>query len=318
MTLPWLDAICTDLSTRIDSGRFGHAPLIHGPAGTGKTALGEWLARRLLCLSPAAGQPCAQCKACRLIDSGTHPDLFVVAVAEDKRSIEVDQVRNLSERLQLTASLGAHRVGLIAAADAMNQNAANALLKTLEEPPAGAWLILLSQRPARLAATVRSRCQPLALQPPPESVGLAWLAEACPDAAPNSRRAALALCGGAPLAAREMLDSGGLESGMAILADLSGQRAFTEILKTWQSDPAATWQWLARWLSMLMHRASGSDDVWQPDDLAMPSVTDQRALARLWQQALSGGLEAERGAVRQDLLLGRWLLEWETLQRVGI
>lgn len=315
MKLPWLDAITESLDARIKSDRLGHAPLIHGADGTGKRVLGQWLARRLLCLDPSAGQPCARCQACRLIDTGTHPDLFIVEVAEGKRGIEVDQIRDLSERLQLTASLGSRRVGLIVEANAMNQNAANALLKTLEEPPSGAWLVLLSHQPARLVATVRSRCQPIAVHPPPESVGLAWLEQACPDLSPGSHQTALTLCGGAPLAAREMLETGGLESGMTILADLSGEHEHDEILKRWLSDPAATWQWLARWLTLLMHRASHSA-AWQPDGLALPTVSNRRALAELWQRTLTGGLEAERGVVRQDLLLGRWLLEWKVLQRV--
>lgn len=313
MNLPWLEATVQDLSDRIEAGRLGHAPLIHGPSGIGKQVLGDWLARRLLCTRPSGSQPCGECQSCQLIDGGTHPDRFVIAVPEDKQGIGVDQIRDLIDRLQLTASVGERRVGVLVQADAMNTNAANALLKTLEEPPGGAWLILLSEQPARLPATVRSRCQQIVLRPPPEGLARGWLDQACRQTDEDDRATALSVCGGAPLAARELLESGGLETGLAILADLSGRSPHAGILERWQADPAVTWQWLARWMALLMGRASDAAS-WQPPGQALPPITDRRRIAGLWQQALDGRREALRGVVRQDLLLGRWLLEWEAAQ----
>jgi DNA polymerase-3 subunit delta' len=313
--LPWLEPIAETLSQRLEQERLGHAPLIHGPSGVGKRALGEWLMRRVLCARPREGQPCGECQSCRLIDGGTHPDCSMLSVPEDKRVIGVDAVRELIERLQLTASMGPHRVGLVTEADAMNRNAANAFLKTLEEPPSGAWLILLSEQPSRLPATIRSRCQMFALHPPSQEVGAAWLAETCPDASAEARTGALALCAGAPLAARDMLEQGELDAGLAILDDLREPGPQGEILERWQVDPAATWQWLARWLNIVMARHSGAP-AWQPQDRPLPALSDTRALSRLWQLAIDGRREAARGVVRQDLLLGRWLLEWESAQAV--
>lgn len=311
--LPWLEPKCHALWERIEDRRLGHAPLIHGPRGIGKHVLGEWLARLVLCSQPARGGACGACQSCRLFEGGTHPDLFVVEVAEDKRDVGVDQVRGLVERLQLTASLGGNRVGLIPEADAMNRNAANALLKTLEEPPAGAWLILLSEQPARLPATIRSRCQQIPLRAPAPADSEPWLAEACPDADADQREAALELCAGAPLAARDMLGSGGLETGFSMLDDLVESRPHGEVLERWQADPAASWQWLARWMAVVMARTSGAGG-WRPAARKLPEGIDRRDLARLWQMALEGHRESERGVVRQDLLLGRWLLEWEASQ----
>lgn len=313
MTAPWLEPTCRMLSQRIDAQRLGHAPLLHGPRGLGKRALGDWLARRLLCSEPNGDDPCGECRACRLIDNGTHPDLFTVEVAEDKQGIGVDQVRDLIERLQLTASMSSHRVGLMPQADAMNTNAANALLKTLEEPPAGAWLVLIAEQPARLPATIRSRCQQLPLRPPDAATAGRWLAAERPDDGDSQRRAALELSGGAPLAARDMLASGGLETGMDILRDLIEHTPHAEALERWQADPAESWLWLARWMAVLMARASEAGG-WRPEQLTLPGDISPRALARLWQMALDGHREAERGVVRQDLLLGRWLLEWEACQ----
>lgn len=311
--LPWLETNCRSLRARFDSRRLGHAPLIHGPYGIGKRVLGDWLAQLLLCRQPGEDGACGACQSCRLFAGATHPDLFVTEIPEDKQGIGVDQIRGLIERLQLTASLGSNRVGMIPQADAMNRNAANALLKTLEEPPSGAWLILLSEQPARLPATIRSRCQQFPLRAPSPETTAPWLAEACPETAAADREAALQLSAGAPLAAREMLDSGGLDAGFSVLDDLVEARPHGEVLERWQGNPAATWQWLARWLAVVMARASSAGG-WQPPGRRLPEGVGRGALARLWQMALDGHREAVRGVVRQDLLLGRWLLEWEASQ----
>lgn len=313
MMLPWLEETRRGLANRIAGERLGHAPLIHGPRGIGKRALGEWLARLLLCNQPQGGQPCGHCQSCRLIDGGTHPDLFVVELAEDKQSIGVDQIRRLIERLQLTASLGASRIGLVPNADAMNRNAANALLKTLEEPPSGAWLILLSEQPSRLPATVRSRCQQWPLRPADQDMAAQWLEQQCAGAEASERKAALELSGGAPLAARKMIESDDLNFGFQLLDDLSEARPHAQVLERWQTNPTATWRWLARWLAIVMAQASGAGG-WKPPGRTLPRHVDQRRLAELWHGALEGRREAERGVVRQDLLLGQWLLEWRAAQ----
>lgn len=311
--LPWLEPHCRALRERMETQRLGHAPLVHGPRGIGKHVLGQWLARLLLCQQRGDGEPCGDCQSCRLIEGGSHPDLFVMEVPEDKQGIGVDQVRDLIERMQLTSSMGAHRVGLVPQADAMNRNAANALLKTLEEPPSNAWLILLSEQPARLPATIRSRCQQWPLRAPDAEVGARWLAESCPDAEAGRREAALQFSAGAPLAAREMLESGGLDAGLALLDDLVEARSHADVLERWQADPVASWLWLARWMGVIMAHISRAGG-WQPPGKRLPEDLARRDLARLWQMALDGHREAVRGVVRQDLLLGRWLLEWEASQ----
>lgn len=314
MPYPWLERACADLDMRIRNGRLGHAPLIHGPAGLGKRALAGWLARRLLCLQADGEQPCGNCRSCELIAGGSHPDLFHVEIPEDRQGIGVDAIRELIERLQLTASVGPSRVGLLPEADAMNRNAANALLKTLEEPAPGAWLILVSERPDALPATIRSRCQQLPLRVPSASLATDWLANEAPEESEARRSAALTLTGGAPLAARDMLADGGLDTGLQMLEDLAGRGESATIIERWQADPKSSWQWLARWMAVLMSDASGAQDWQPPDGIRLPPSPQRRALVRLWQEALSGRREAVRGVVRQDLLFGRWLLEWQAAQ----
>jgi DNA polymerase-3 subunit delta' len=311
MTHAWLEPWCRELAGRIDGGRLGHAPLLTGSRGVGKRDIAGWLARRLLCLDPDGSAACGRCRSCQLVEAGAHPDFFAVEVAEDKQGIGVDQVRDLIERLQLTASVGQRRVGLLPSAEAMNVNAANALLKTLEEPADEAWLILVCERPEQLPATIRSRCQQIVIRVPEAGVAETWLASACPEASEDERALALAVAAGAPLAARDMIVSGDLAYGLEILEDLGREASSGEILERWQQQPQATWRWLARWLNLLMLDASRIGHRHPDLPVGLPAAGDRRTLLRLWQQALAGHREAVRGVVRQDLLLGRWLLEWE-------
>jgi DNA polymerase-3 subunit delta' len=144
--------------------------------GDGLPELAHTLAADLLCQQSAPdGAACGRCRACELLASGTHPDLFRLTPLEDKTQISVAQVRELIGDLSLHSQLLGARVGLISPADAMNAAAANALLKTLEEPPPGCFLLLLSERPARMPATIRSRCQRLVLPAPAMADAQHWL-----------------------------------------------------------------------------------------------------------------------------------------------
>jgi DNA polymerase III subunit delta' len=233
MLYPWTNFIEKKLQARGD--RLHHALLIHGPAGIGKLALAERFAQFLLCESPAGTpQPCGVCDACRWYLAGTHPDLrrlepesMARRIAQDdeaetpapaalrgtkpSQEIKVDQVRGLDGFLNLRSHRGRRRVVLVHPAEAMNPNAANALLKALEEPQPGAHFILVSHRPARLLPTIRSRCAAVPLTVPEGGVALAWLKEqGAADAG-----AWLAFSGGAPLQALALAgDAGGAVARM--------------------------------------------------------------------------------------------------------
>ena len=218
---PWNEPIFESLKRARD--RLPHALLVHGPRGVGKLALAERLAQLLLCehADPAA-RPCGKCDGCRWYLGGNHPDfrrLEPEAIAktppepeaEEEGSeaparrtkqpslfITVDQVRALAGFLNLRSHRGALRVALLhPAEDLYVPNAANALLKSLEEPPAGAIFILVSHRPARLLPTVRSRCVAVPVPIPPADLALRWLAG---QGVQNAERW-LAFAGGAPLQA---------------------------------------------------------------------------------------------------------------------
>ena len=200
--LPWMQVPMESLRAARAAGRLPSALLIHEAPGTGGVQLATFFAQLLLCTgTPPA---CGNCNACRRVLLGEHPDFIRIGPdAESKLGqITVDQVRALSEQLALSSYEGQGTCVLIEPAHALNRNAANALLKTLEEPRRDAHLVLLTTNPSLLPATVRSRCQKLPLRAPTSEQALAWLGAEQPQ---NRAQwpAVLEVLGVAPLEALE-------------------------------------------------------------------------------------------------------------------
>jgi DNA polymerase-3 subunit delta' len=205
----WQRSTLAELLAR--RARWPHALLITGPRGIGKRMLVDALARSILCEAPLAdGMSCGRCPGCGYVDAGQHPDLRVVEplevtdeIAKPVEWIVVDRIRALTRWSHLTTHRGGAKVAVIDPAERMNAAAANALLKTLEEPPAGTYLLLVSHQPGRLPATIRSRCQVIAAPRPTAAQGAQWLA------ANGVRDGAslLAQANGAPLVARVLSDA---------------------------------------------------------------------------------------------------------------
>lgn len=273
MLYPWQKSIWEKLQAQGE--RLHHALLVHGPAGIGKLALAEQFTQFLLCESASGTpRPCGVCDGCRWFLAGSHPDLRRlepeslarrVAADEDgdapvapaaqkgakpSQEIKVDQVRALDGFLNLRSHRGRRRIVLVHPAEAMNPNAANALLKALEEPQPGAHFILVSHRPARLLPTIRSRCAAVPVMLPEPALAKAWLRE---QGGPEAE-AWLTFTGGAPLRAlgyageaggpvsrmRKALEAGDLEAMQAAggreeleaLAEVLQRRAFDVAMRS--------------------------------------------------------------------------------------
>jgi DNA polymerase-3 subunit delta' len=148
--------------------RLAHAYLFVGPAGIGKRRCAEALAKAVLCEAPkpvGTLEACDHCAGCLLVDAGTHPDLFQIARPEEKNEFPIELMREFCDRFRLKAARGRSKIGIVDDADDFNEESANCFLKTLEEPPPGSLLILLSTNIERQLPTIKSRCQMVRFAP---------------------------------------------------------------------------------------------------------------------------------------------------------
>jgi len=192
----WFDAPRQEVNAAIAADRLAHGLLIHEDPGSGGLMLARWIAKRVNCRDPTRA-PCGECQECRWIDADQHPDVTLLAPEGDSTQILIQSVRDLAADLSLTAHGRGYKVAIIAPAEAMNVFAANALLKTLEEPPKSTMVLLVTSQPSRLLATLRSRCSRLRLAGPSREAAAAYL-EAARGAGPWAE--ALAATGAGPFA----------------------------------------------------------------------------------------------------------------------
>jgi len=308
MIHPWLESVAGEFSERLRGGRMAHAILLSGPAGLGKTELARGFLASLLCLEES-WPACGTCRSCQLLGGGAHPDGHVLTFEQHpkkdelRKELVVDQVRRLTASLQLTNTVSRRKSALIYPAESLNASAANALLKTLEEPPGDAVMILVSHNPSRLPATVRSRCQGLHARLPDAEVAIPWLQQAS-GSPPGDAATALEAAAGSPLRALKMLEEGGVKPYRTLVEVLDGLRARrceppAAMATLAEFDPELLWSWLS------LRAASETR-----------SRLVEAALARSLAQLQ---LEADRNRgllatpVRKDLLLHDWLIQWARL-----
>ena len=245
MELDWLEPFVDSWQDRIAQGRVPHALMLAGPAGVGKRAAARWIAATSLGLKASRLPVYPQHEV-------EHADLRWVSPPEDKESIGIEQIRELVHAMELTSYEGGGKVAVIEPANAMTVNAANSLLKTLEEPPGDALLILVADRVGKLPATIFSRCQRIDLPAPPEGSALAWLDRVQPGAPWIE---ALRVAGGGPLAAIGVLES--LETSVGMARDLNalgkGMGSAVEVAARWTKiGPGFVLNWLAQQVNLVV------------------------------------------------------------------
>jgi DNA polymerase III subunit delta' len=259
---PWQEALWQQLAGRT---QHAHAYLLHGPVGIGKRALAERLMARLLCQRPEGLNACGQCKSCLLLVAGSHPDNYVLEPEEADKAIKVDQVRDLVSFVVQTAQMGGRKVVLIEPVESMNINAANALLKSLEEPSGNTVLLLVSHQPSRLLPTVKSRCVQQACPLPSEAMSLAWLADALPECGEDERIELLTLAAGSPLAAVS-LHAQGVREQRALVVDgvkklLKQQQSPTALAEGWKDIPLLlVFDWFCEWSHLILRYQLTQDE----------------------------------------------------------
>jgi len=160
------DSIIEGFRTALAHGRLSHAYLFIGPPGVGKRTFARALAVAYLCEKGSA-DACGQCRSCRMMELGTHPDFGVVSPEKDKRSISIEQIRDLQEHVSVASMCERGKVFILEGIEWLREEAANALLKTLEEPPPRTLLILVSPSRETLLPTIVSRCQIVRFAPLP-------------------------------------------------------------------------------------------------------------------------------------------------------
>ncbi|MCE5233963.1 MAG: DNA polymerase III subunit delta' [Mizugakiibacter sp.] len=312
MTAPaWHAEPWSILRQRAERNALPHALLLAGPTGLGKREFLERFVRARLCQQPVDGEACGQCRACALLAAGSHPDRVAVTFAERadgkglRSEIVVDQIRALGPRLAMASQFGGWQVASIDPADALNAAAANALLKTLEEPTPATLIVLVADAPWRLPATIRSRCQRVDFRLPSREEALAWLrAQGLADAA-----AALDAAGGNPGLALAFARDGALARRDEVARDLAalaqGRADAFALARSWADDAPVDRLWFAAALAADEARAQ-AQGARGPLGLA---AADGDALGA-WFAHANRTRELLRGPLRAELALLELLAAW--------
>ncbi|HEY0289712.1 MAG TPA: DNA polymerase III subunit delta' [Pseudomonas sp.] len=323
---PWQESLWQQMAGR---AQHAHAYLLHGPVGIGKRALAERLMYRLLCQRPLGLDACGECKSCLLLAAGSHPDNYVLEPEEADKAIKVDQVRDLVSFVVQTAQMGGRKVVLIEPVESMNINAANALLKSLEEPSGNTVLLLVSHQPSRLLPTVRSRCVQQACPLPSQAMSLAWLADALPGSSEGERVQLLTLAAGSPLAAVS-LQAQGVREQRALVVDgvkklLKQQASPTQLAEGWKDIPLLLlFDWFCDWSHLILRYQLTQDE----DGLGMDDM--RKVIQYLAQKSAQGKVLSmqdwvlaqrqkvlSKANLNRVLLLEALLVQWAALTGRG-
>lgn len=216
---PWQQPLWQRLNQQLASSQLPHALLLSGSSGIGKMQLAQAFSQLLLCATPEHGVACGHCKPCQLFAAQTHPD-FHLLVPEDSKQIKIEEVRDLQTRLATSAQQGGRKVVLLGPAEALNLNAANALLKTIEEPTAETHILMVTHQLSAVLPTIKSRCQIVKMATPERQACLEWLTTIVGGRAQELLDAAA----GAPVSALRLLDDDRLATRKLVTRQLQDLR----------------------------------------------------------------------------------------------
>lgn len=320
--LPWHAHEWSKLNDQLQAGQLPHALLLDGGQYSGKSQLALSLSRLLLCAQPEGGLNCGRCHACELSARGSHGDFRWVQPEVKSRVIKIDQIRDVVRFSNMTAAFGLRKVMVLAPADSMNVSAFNALLKTLEEPASGTYIILVCHRMDSVPATIRSRCQILRLPVPNVDDCCHWL-----DKTTGSRQESeklLSMAEGRPLLAQQLFDSGGAEvfaaRNFGLQALLAGKITVPQAVALWaDADTVVFLDDIADDLQRLLRSLSSEQLRSKPARIAF-GLSDE--LAQL-KRAVSAGANPNKQLLADALLskfsqeLGAGLLGDNILAKIG-
>jgi DNA polymerase-3 subunit delta' len=321
---PWQDAVYQTIVGNFLAGKLGHAQLFYGQELLGKHEVAEQVAKRLLCLEvDKQNVACGSCQSCLRYMAGTHGDFKSISLTVNDKTgklrteITVNQIRVLTEWLSLTSQLGGAQVALILHAHELSRNAANALLKTLEEPFQNRYIFLITDKPYRLPVTIHSRCQRIALRVPEPATALQYLLAR--GIKPEQATLALTLSDGNPGKAQELLDTDGLalyyQVREDLLACMKNQVGTSDLARHWFAD-----QRLALRLDFAAQIAYGmakkwalGAESWTPTNVSLRKLQE-------WIDAINRLRLSLSQPLRHDLSLAGLLYDWRQLlqnSRIG-
>lgn len=299
---PWQQAIWQILLQSRARQTLPHAFIFSGVQGVGLFEFSQVMSAWLLCQQPQSDGACGLCKSCQLWQAQSHPDYRLVAQLVDDKGktsqvIKVDQIRELLDFLNKSAQLNGYRVAVIHHADTLNTNAANSLLKNLEEAGKNTAIILLTEQPLSLLATIRSRCQQFNFVVPDLAQAKVWLGKQLKQA--QQADLLLALSAGAPLAALALQDQSWLEQrhalAKAILAVLQQKQTALLALQSFhkQLEPEQQLKMLQLLFSDVLFSKLGQQQAIKNSDLlpiinSMAECLSAQQIIALQQQCLEG------------------------------
>lgn len=325
---PWQESQWQHLHERTSRGALPHALLLSGAPGLGKNEFARAWARRMLCSQSDERGACGVCKLCQLMDAGTHPDLCVIAPEEGGRTIRVDQIREMVGFVNSRSRFDGYKVVILSPAEAMNVNAANALLKCLEEPGDSTLFLLVSDAPRQLLPTIRSRCQALTFPMPDLSVAADWLIERGLDK--ELALASLRVAGGSPFRALAVADAAAqarrddifkawcgactARVSVPVAAEILAGGAASAAQAAQPGGIVETLHWVALWWQEVARLKLDAvsplaDEARRSSLLELATLFDERCVFGAWDSTLALASAFQRGAnFNVVLALEGWLL----------